>query len=81
MSLGMLPVLTTISSSSFSSSSSHLPSCHIAVRLQIYSLLKNCLGSYIRLLEWKQVNYCKMFLLKVVSEDFEIFSSLFLKAV
>lgn len=88
MNLDMLPVLTTISSpysfsfsSSSPSSSSQLPACHVAVRPQIYSLLKNCLGGYIRLLEWKQVNYCKIFLLKVVFEDFEIFVFLFLKAV
>lgn len=40
MNLGMLPILTTISSPS-----PHLPpffSCHVAVRFQIHSLLKNC---------------------------------------
>lgn len=37
-----------------SSHQSSTESSHVAVRVQIYSLLKNCLGSYIKLLEWKQ---------------------------
>lgn len=43
--------------------------------------IKDCLGSYIRFLEWKQVNYCKIFLLKLEFENFETFPYLFLKAI